>query len=280
PTIRRMPPGSPRNRRRRHERSVRLRGAALAHGPRMLLAAVGLAALGLGLLRADVWARHSPRFALRSIQISGAQRSSEAELLALGGIQRGMNLWSLDADEAARGMAGHPWVRSVSVRRALPDSLEIRVEEHQAAALAVLGQLYVVDAEGVPFKRVAGTDALDLPLITGIGREEAARSPDESAARLRVALQLIAAWDRAVQRPALSEVHLEEAGYRLVDADGQVVALAAGLPDAALARLIRVRAELRQRGLSASTIHLENRVRPEWVAVQLAGRPVADHPAK
>jgi cell division protein FtsQ len=275
-----MPPGSPRNRRRRHERSARLRGAALAHAPRLLLALAGLAVLGLGLLRVDVWARQSPRFALRSIQISGAQRASEAELLALGGIQQGMNLWSLDADEAAQGMAGHPWVGSVSVRRALPDSLHIRVEEHQAAALAVLGQLYVVDAEGVPFKRVAGADALDLPLITGISREEAARSPDQSTARLRAALQLIAAWNRAVQHPALSEVHLEEAGYRIIDADGQVVALAAGPPDTALARLIRVRAELRQRGLSASTIHLENRVRPEWVAVQLAGRPVSDHPAK
>lgn len=275
-----MAPGSPRNRRRRHERSARLRGAALAHAPRLLLTIAGLAALGLGSVRADVWARHSPRFALRSIQVSGAQRASEAELLALGGIQRGMNLWALDADESARGMSSHPWVRSIWVRRALPDSLHIRVEEHRPAALAVLGQLYVVDAEGVPFKRLSAADALDLPLITGISRDEAARSPDQSAARLRTALELIAAWDRTVQRPALSEVHLGDAGSRLVDLDGQVVELAAGPPEAALARLIRVRAELRQRGLSASTIHLENRVRPQWVAVQLAGRPGLDAPAK
>jgi len=275
-----MPPGSPRNRRRRHERSARLRGAVRAHAPRLLLAVAALGALGPALVRADAWARHSPHFALRAVQVSGAQRASEAELLALGGVQPGTNLWALDAAEVARGMAGHPWVRTVSVRRSLPDTLYIRVEEHQPAALAVLGELYVVDAEGIPFKRLSGADALDLPLVTGVSREEAARSPEESAARLRTALALIDAWSRVVQRPPLSEVHLEEGGFRAIDADGQVVALAAGPVDAALARLVRVRTELRQRGLSAATIHLENRVRPAWVAVQLAGPAVADRAAK
>jgi cell division protein FtsQ len=87
----------------------------------------------------------------------------------------------------------------------------------------------------------------------------------------------MATWQRTVERPGLSEVHLEEGGLRAVDTDGQVVALASGAPDEALARLLRVKAELRQRGLTAATIHLENRVRPTWVAVQLAG---TQHAAK
>jgi cell division protein FtsQ len=93
-------------------------------------------------------------------------------------------------------------------------------------------------------------------------------------------LSLIGTWARTIERPSLSEVHLEEGGLRAIDADGQVVALASGAPDDALARLVRVRAELRQRGLSAATIHLENRVRPTWVAVQLAGPQARDHAAK
>jgi cell division protein FtsQ len=165
----------------------------------------------------------------------------------------------------------------VDVRRALPDTLQIRVEEHVPAALAVMGDLYVVDAEGVPFKKVSSADALDLPLITGVSREDAARDPEETASRFRAALELMATWQRTVERPGLSEVHLEEGGLRAVDTDGQVVALASGAPDEALARLLRVKAELRQRGLTAATIHLENRVRPTWVAVQLAGR---QHAAK
>jgi cell division protein FtsQ len=275
-----MPPGSPRNRRRRHERTARPTGAALTHVPRLIAAVAALAALGIGGARLDAWARQSPRFALRSVQVSGGQRATETELLTLGGVQKGANLWALDTAEVAKGMAGHPWVRAVDVRRALPDSLLVRVEEHTPAALAVLGDLYVVDPEGVPFKRVSGADALDLPLITGISREDAARSPEDVAGRIRTALGLIATWARTVQRPALSEVHLEDSGLRAIDAEGQVVALASGTPDDALARLIRVRAELKQRGLTAATIHLENRVRPTWVAVQLAGPQSRDHAAK
>jgi cell division protein FtsQ len=266
-----MPPGSPRNRRRRLERTARLGGVALAHGPRVLLAVLALVGLGVAGVRFDGWARTSPRFALHSVQLVGAQRATEAELLGLAGVQKGANLWTLDAQEVARAMAGHPWVSAVDVRRALPDTLQIRVEEHVPAALAVMGDLYVVDAEGVPFKKVSSSDALDLPLITGVTREEAARAPEDTAGRFRTALGLIATWARTIERPGLSEVHLEEGGLRAVDADGQVVALASGAPDEALGRLLRVRAELRQRGLTAATIHLENRVRPTWVAVQLAG---------
>ncbi len=275
-----MPPGPPRNRRRRLERPARLPGLALTHGPRLLLAVAALVALGVGGLRVDAWARQSPHFALRFVQLVGAQRATEAELLALGGVQPGTNLWALDAAEVARAMAAHPWVSSVDVRRALPDTLQLRVEEHVPAALAVIGDLYVVDAEGVPFKKVSGADALDLPLVTGVTREEAARAPEETAARFRVALGLLAAWARTIERPGLSEVHLEEGGLRAIDTDGQVVALASGAPDDALARLARVRAELRQRGLTAATIHLENRVRPTWVAVQLASAQARDHAAK
>jgi cell division protein FtsQ len=253
-----MPPGSPRNRRRRLERTARLRGLALTHGPRLLLAVAALLALGVAGVRFDSWARTSPRFALRSVQLVGATRTSEAELLALAGVQKGCNLWLLDASDVARAMAGHPWVSAVDVRRALPDTLQIRVEEHVPAALAVMGDLY-------------GSDALDLPLITGVTREDAARDPEETASRFRAALGLIATWQRTIERPGLSEVRLEEGGLRAVDTDGQVVALASGAPDDALARLLRVKAELRQRGLTAATIHLENRVRPTWVAVQLAG---------
>jgi cell division protein FtsQ len=266
-----MASGSPRNRRQQLERSARLRGMALTHGSRLLLAVAALVALGVAGLRFDAWARTSPRFALHSVQLVGAQRATEAELLALAGVQKGINLWTLDPSDVARAMAGHPWVSVVDVRRALPDALQIRVEEHIPAALAVMGDLYVVDADGVPFKKVSGADALDLPLISGVTRDDAARAPEETAGRFRAALGLIGTWARTIERPGLSEVHLEEGGLRAIDAEGQVVDLAPGAADDALARLVRVRAELRQRGLTAATIHLENRVRPTWVAVQLAG---------
>ena len=76
-------------------------------------------------------------------------------------------------------------------------------------------------------------------------------------------------YQRAFERPRLSEVQLGEAGFELVTADGVRVVLGRDDLDGQLRRLRRVRDELQQRGLLAAAIHLENRVRPGWVAVQV-----------
>lgn len=257
-----------RNRRRRAD------GAApRAPGGRRVLRGLGLvAALGslawVG-LQLHGWAASSPRLALRTVRSRGLHRATEHELLRLAGVSPGMNLWSLDPVAVAQAMGAHPWVRAVEVSRSLPDTLELRVEERVAVALAALGDLYVVDATGAPFKRVSPAEALDLPLVTGLDREVAEKDPSGTAARLREALGAAEAYQRAFERPRLSEVQLRDAGFELVTADGVRAVLGRDDLDGQLRRLHRVRDELRQRGLLAAAIHLENRVRPGWVAVQI-----------
>ena len=153
----------------------------------------------------DAWAASSPRLALRNVQVSGLRRSTEHELLRLAGVAPGMNLWSLDPSTVAQTMGGHPWVRSVEVTRGLPDTLQIKVEERTPVALAALGELYVVDADGAPFKRVSAAEALDLPLLTGLTRESAEGDPAGTAVRLREALAVADAYQRAFDWPRLSE---------------------------------------------------------------------------
>ena len=257
-----------RNRRRRADGA-----ASRAPGGRTVLRGLGLvallAALGWVGLQLDGWAGSSPRFALRNLRVSGLRRATEKELLRLAGVAPGMNLWSLDPAAVSQAMGVHPWVRSVEVTRSLPDTLLLRVEERAPVALAVLGDLYVVDADGAPFKRVSPAEALDLPLLTGLTREAAEKDPTGTAVRLREALGVADAYQRAFERPRLSEVQLGEAGFDLVIADGTRVVLGRDDLDGQLRRLRRVRDELQQRGLLAAAIHLENRVRPGWVAVQV-----------
>ena len=259
---------APRNRRRRADgaASPALGGRAIAHGLGVLLLLGALAWVGL---RADAWAATSPRFALRTVRVQGLHRATEHELLRLAGVAPGTNLWSLDPATVAQAMAAHPWVRTVEVTRGLPDTLQLRVDERTPVALASLGDLYVVDADGAPFKRVSAAEALDLPLLTGLSREAAEKDPDGTAARLREGLGVASAYGRAFDRPRLSEVQLGEASFELITADGVRVVLGREDLDGQLQRLRRVRDELHQRGLLATAIHLENRVRPGWVAVKV-----------
>ena len=238
----------------------------MLRGLGLLLLLGALAWVGLQL---DGWASSSPRFALRKFQSSGLRRATEHELLRLAGVAPGTNLWSLDPSAVAQAMGAHPWVRTVEVTRSLPDTLQLRVEERTPVALASLGDLYVVDLDGAPFKRVSAAEALDLPLLTGLTREAAEKDPAGTAARLREGLAVASAYGRAFERPRLSEVELGEARFDLVTADGGRVVLGRDDLDGQLRRLRRVRDELQQRGLLAAAIHLENRVRPGWVAVQV-----------
>jgi cell division protein FtsQ len=238
----------------------------VVRGLGLLLLLGALAWVGLQL---DGWASSSPRFALRTVKVQGLRRATEHELLRLAGVAPGTNLWSLDPSAVAQAMGAHPWVRTVEVTRSLPDTLQLRVEERTPVALASLGDLYVVDLDGAPFKRVSAAEALDLPLLTGLTREAAEKDPAGTAARLREGLAVAGAYGRAFERPRLSEVQLGEAGFDLVTADGGRVVLGRDDLDGQLRRLRRVRDELQQRGLLAAAIHLENRVRPGWVAVQV-----------
>jgi len=257
-----------RNRRRRADgaASRASRGRTVLRGLGLLAALASLAWIGFQL---DGWAAKSPCFALRAVKVQGLRRATEKEILRLAGVAPGMNLWSLDPAAVAQAMAAHPWVRTVEVTRSLPDTLQLRVEERAPVALASLGDLYVVDAEGAPFKRVSPAETLDLPLLTGITREQAEKDPAGTAARLREALAVADVYQHAFDRPRLSEIQLGESAFELITTDGVRVVLGRDDLDGQLRRLQRVRDELQHRGLAAAAIHLENRVRPGWVAVQI-----------
>ncbi len=274
--------GKSKNRRRQDasERKEAVKGAVRTHGPG-LLKAILLTALTLALVWGGIelrrWALSSPTFLLKETTFSGLQRATPGELLKLSGLTVGQNLWALDVGTLERAMSTHPWVRTVEVRRQFPSSVSVEVVEHVPAALATLGDLYLLDEEGEPFKRVQPGDTVDLPLVTGLDRE--GYLADEAGVRERFRQALAVAEAYAATQPGkrerLSEVRVTPEGMVLVVADGLEVRMGEGETDAKLQRLARVRDELRARGLSAQVIHLDNRARPGWVAVKLSS-PVSE----
>src|SRR5262249_57039185 len=81
------------------------------------------------------------------------------------------------------------------------------------AAQVQLGGLYLLDEEGRVFKRAGPEDAVDLPLVTGLSRDEWLRDRGSSQLRLYSALRLLEAWrEEGFAGSSLSEVRLEEDG--------------------------------------------------------------------
>lgn len=270
-----------RNRRRVDiaKRSGELKASARAHAP-LVLKVLGAVLLSAGLLGASFvgwrWASTSERFGLKALIVEGAHHTTEAELARLGGLGHGRNLLSIDVEAVERALSTHPWVRQVRVRRELPSRLVVELEEYHPVALLALGELYLVDDRGQPFKRATVNDELDLPLVTGVDREDFTGDRARALEVLARAVNVADAYCRlsGQKKGDLSEVHVELDEVTVVTVDGQEVHLGAGDLEPKLQRLKKVRAELDARALKAEVIRLDNRARPTWVAVQLSGAPV------
>lgn len=240
----------------------------------VLLVAALVALLVAGGSYAYRWSLHAPTFAITTIRFHGLERATEGDLLKLAGLAFGQNLLSLDVLALERGLRSHPWVKSAKLRRRPPAAVEIEIVEYEPAAVLSLGDLYLVDTDGRPFKRVQTEDALDLPIVTGIERDAYVNGADAAAGRVRHGLEAARAFlaSEAGRGTALSEVRLAHDAVTLVDAEGRVVALGERTDAAQLARVATVRRELSRRGLHAAVIYADNRARPGWVAVELATR--------
>jgi len=265
------------NRRKRDPQQVR---AALMASVRwigkLLIGAALIPALAVGVWSGGHWlfdwAHRSPSFALKRVAFVGLRHASEDELCRVAGIRAGQNIFQLDPEALGRAIGTHPYIREAAVSRSLPSSLSVRVRERRPIAVVSLAELYLVDEQGEPFKRVENTDPLDLPLLTGVTREQYVESPQSSSARFRRALEVAEVFARDQPRDSrLSEIRIERGGTTLVTEGGLEIRMGEGEIGEKLARLKRVKLELARLGLGAQSIRLENRARPGWVAVKLNG---------
>jgi len=131
--------------------------------------ALGIAcvvAVSFGILFAYRWVTSHEFFALANLKIEGAQRLSAEEVAAMGGVQNGQNVLSVNIAEVQRRIAASEWVESVAVTRILPDGLTIDIREREPAFLVRRDeQLYYADVNGQPIAAVGVDKFISLPLL-------------------------------------------------------------------------------------------------------------------
>jgi cell division protein FtsQ len=186
-----------------------------------------IAVLGMGVLVTGSCVGHhvittSSRFAVRAIEIQGADSVPLARLHALIGlrpeslaVKPGPNIFELDLADMAEALESEPRVATAAVRRRLPSTLVVEIAEDQPAALVEMDGMYLADASGRVFARalIERGDGEGLPVVTGIPREDYAADPRAAEARIRRAEEAARAYaeqeDRAPARPTLGEVHVD-----------------------------------------------------------------------
>jgi cell division septal protein FtsQ len=186
----------------------RWRGFWLVLRTLVVLLAVGLSIYGI----VDL-AMASPRFQVRHLRVSGTHRLSVAEIRSALVQEPAGSIFAYRLDAARRRLLDSPWVAEATLRRLLPDTLEVDVVERVPAAIArVSGTLFLIDDRGTLIEAFGPRFAdLDLPIIDGFRVEPTPGARVEDA-RANLATRFFAALrPRPELMRRLSQVDVSDA---------------------------------------------------------------------
>jgi hypothetical protein len=99
-----------------------------------------------------------PYFQIKEVRFSGLENVSREELLSLIRPLFNGSILTCDIKSAARFIRTNPWIDDVSIRRRLPDILQINVVERVPAAVLQTGpdRFFLIDRRGFLLDEAAG----------------------------------------------------------------------------------------------------------------------------
>ncbi len=250
--------------------------------PWILLLAV-LVSVPLMLYKGWRYALGSSLFHIQNVQIEGNDHALDDDiLLALGYEGPETNIFTIDPINAARQIEAEvPWVLSARVDRSLPSTVTVTVTERQLGGLALIGELMLLDNNGVPFKPLEREQGVEGAVVTGLGdNPEALTASDHDM--IVGAMKIMRLYDEVgVDRyDRLAEVDVDPVfGYTLVtETQGVRVSLGEGRITERLERLAQVLAALEQRSMKVSQIRLDGERSLRHVAVTPLASASDDRP--
>lgn len=207
------------------------------------------AAVGFGGWQLYNLAASTTLLRLETIEVSPLRKLTRGEVLAIAGVKPGDSMLGMKLPKIVEQLTKNPWVEEVKVTRYFPHTLSITVSERSPIAVANVGCLYYLDANGVLFKPLVEGDRLDYPLITGLTEEELSKDPKGSKEALQQALTLIATLraGKTFGLEDVSEIHYSKGyGFTLFTMQGGIpVKLGSDGFNDKLARLSHVYPELK-----------------------------------
>jgi cell division protein FtsQ len=162
---------------------------------------------GYAVYRGASIAVHARALTVDRILVSGNERLSKGEVVAVLSGLRGESLLFTDLDAWRRRLLASPWVKEAALRRGLPSTIEVAILERQPVGVARLnGDLYLVDERGVLIDQYGPQYAdLDLPIIDGLTADDEARA--DLASRVVAAVRSKPALAKRLSQVDVSDGH-------------------------------------------------------------------------
>jgi cell division protein FtsQ len=206
-------------------------------------------------------------FRVEEVTVTGRRMARRDALAAALGVERGALIFGIDLEEARARLARVEWVRSVEIRRRLPDTLAIVINEETPFAIwQVEGDFALINREGAVITRTIPAQYASLPHVVGEGAAQHAAS-------------FFALLDRepAVREQLAAAIRVGDRRWNLRLRNGVEVRLPDTGVEAALIELADLEAEygIFSRGISLIDMRVPDKMylRPSAGADQSEGQP-------
>jgi len=205
-------------------RRRKLGGRAWSRYRRGAVAVLAVAALLTGGYLAVDFALNAPHFKLEGVAVRGNRFVAGGAVLEAFSADTGRSVLRIPLDERREALERIAWVERATVRRVLPNRLEVEITERRPVAFLRLGaEMALADAFGVILERPLEAE-FNFPVVTGLSESLPLAEREK---RMRLYLQFLKEIDLA--RPGAAE-HVSEVD---LSEGGDVRAMLAGLPELA-----------------------------------------------
>jgi len=215
------------------------------------------------------WLLHTDSLTIKKINVSGCSLIDKKDVLRRSRIRKDVNILSINLGEESKRLENNPWICKAVVKRSLPDTIEIQVEERRPMAVIKLDHFYFVDNQGEIFTKVDG-QAQKLPLLTGLSKEDIIKNDDKSAQLINTALSLIEdLHKKEMLKEGGTTIEMDkEFGLTMVLAPHNTkIFMGFDDFDKKLEHLFRIIDDLGKKGFSAKAINL-NSVKQAYVTLK------------
>jgi len=151
-------------------------------GLKVIMIVIAVALTTLFFIFVENAATQSHLLSIKKISVSGNVGLSKDEIIEQAGVMIENNILALNLDHVKAGLISHPWITDASVKRRLPDELDISIREERAMAVVQMDGVadILINFKGEPFSendgignKIYGTRNIEhssnpLPVITGL----------------------------------------------------------------------------------------------------------------
>lgn len=126
----------------------------------------------LFLLKVATWLNAQELFLLKNLAVEGNRMLNKSEILSLVTLDTSITLLDYDIKKVADEVQRHPLIAKAWVRRKLPSTLVIKVEERHPLAILNDSELMAIDEHGKSMA-ISRTEMLfDVPIISNLRGQE------------------------------------------------------------------------------------------------------------